>query len=80
LAQTTQIVIRCYSFHRTDFPFTDLENHAMYGVEINTLPSSGTLTLANQPVVVADIITSAQIDAGDLIFTPDENSGVSRLI
>jgi hypothetical protein len=38
---------------------------------IDSLPEHGTLTLNGAEVAEGDVITQAQIDAGDLTFTPD---------
>ncbi len=59
-----------------DFGFSDsTDNDFFSAVTIATLPSSGTLTLANVPVTIGQLVSVARINNGELVFTPsaDEN-------
>ena len=42
-------------------------------IQIQTLPATGALTLNGNAVAIGDIITVAQIQNGDLVFTPPTN-------
>ena len=67
-----------YTLTRSDFQFTDTENDQLNGVIIDSLPESGSLTVAGNPVNPGEFVDIATIDAGNLIYTPDNNSGVSQ--
>ena len=43
-------------------------------LEIRSLPSNGTLTLGGSTVLIGTTVTQAQLDAGDLVFTPVANA------
>jgi hypothetical protein len=62
-----------YTLTGADFGFADLNDtpaDSFTRVEITTLPSSGTLTLAGLPVVAGQFVTVADLAAGNLVFTP----------
>jgi len=65
-----------YTLTRNDFQFTDIENDSLGGVTIDSLPASGSLTIAGTQVNAGDFIDIADIDAGNLLYTPDNNSGI----
>src|SRR5581483_8989397 len=62
-----------YVFQLSDFPFTDVDPHALLAVKITTLPASGALTLFNPlggfvPVAVGQLVSAIDISAGYLRF------------
>ena len=60
-----------YAFTAADFGFMDADAGAtLASVKIVTVPAAGTLALAGTAVALNDVVTKAQIDAGDLTFTP----------
>ena len=62
-----------YAFARTDFGFsdpTDSPANALLGVNITSLPSAGTLTLNGATMVAPAFVTVADLDGGNLVFTP----------
>ena len=61
---------RGYTFDAEDFGFEDDDGDTLASVKIVTLPSPGTLALAGAAVLVDAVVTKADIDDGDLIFTP----------
>jgi len=63
-----------YTLTRNDFQFTDIENDSLGGVTIDSLPASGSLTIAGTQVNAGDFIDIADIDAGNLLYTPDNNN------
>ena len=57
-----------------DFGFSDPDaGDSLSGVVIDTLPILGNLTLNNVAVTAGAVITLAQIQNGNLVFTPAEN-------
>jgi hypothetical protein len=50
----------------------------MSAVRIDTLPTAGTLTLSGAAVTAGQVITAADLTAGNLVFTPvtDANGAV----
>jgi hypothetical protein len=53
-----------------DFNFADVdEGDSLQAVQITTLPTAGSLTLAGSEVAVGAAITLADINAGNLVFT-----------
>ena len=65
-----------YTFTASDFAFADLDpTDTLSRVEIDTLPTSGALTLSGAAITAGTIITLADINAGHLKFVPaaDEN-------
>jgi len=65
-----------YTFGAGDFGFSDPDAGAtMAAVRIDTLPAAGSLTLAGfGPVTAGQLISRADIDAGNLQFTPATNA------
>ena len=65
-----------YTFGAGDFGFSDPDAGAtMTAVRIDTLPAAGSLTLAGfGPVTAGQLISRADIDAGNLQFTPAANA------
>jgi VCBS repeat-containing protein len=68
----------------SDFGFTDPIDaasasgaNALLAVQITTLPSSGTLTLSGHAVVAGTFVGIADINAGNLVFTPSGNTNAS---
>ena len=59
-----------YTFQATDFGFTDGDGDALVSVEVTTVPGAGSLTLNSAAVNAADTVTKAQLDGGELEFTP----------
>ena len=59
-----------YAFMADDFGFADTDtDDTLDSVKIVTPPASGTLALEGTEVMADDVVTTAQLDAGDLIFT-----------
>ena len=59
-----------YTFAASDFAFTDGDGDALVSVEVTTVPGVGSLTLNSVTVNVDDTVTKAQLDGGELAFTP----------
>ena len=60
-----------YTFAASDFNFTDVDaGDTLAGVKITTLESAGDLELDGTDVTANQVITKADIDAGDLTFAP----------
>lgn len=59
-----------YKLYSTDFGFTDVDNDNFTAIVIGTLPHPGTLTFRGMPVASGDVISVADIDMGQLVFTP----------
>jgi hypothetical protein len=66
-----------YTLVATDFGFTDPDSTAMAGVRIVSLPAKGSLTLNGNPVAAGDFITTADITANRLRYTPVANENGS---
>lgn len=66
-----------YTFTVADFttntipPYADPEGDAFAGVKITALPTQGTLTLSAVPVIANDVISEANITAGNLKYQCD---------
>ena len=58
----------------TDFGFTDIENHSLQNVIIDTLPASGVLLSNATPVATGDSIAAADIAAGSLTWQSASNA------
>ena len=63
-----------YTYVATDFDFTGVTGAALRDITISSLPVSGTLELNSTAATAGQTITKAQIDAGQLTFTPDSDS------
>src|SRR5215210_1978937 len=66
-----------YTFAAANFGFTDpidTPANALASVVITTLPAAGSLTLSGSPFAAGTEISVANINAGDLKFTPAANA------
>ena len=64
-----------YAFEADDFGFTDTDvGNTLVSVKIVTLPLAGTLELVDTGVNVDQVVTRADIDNDNLIFTPAANA------
>ena len=66
-----------YTFTAADFGFTDpgdASANLLASVRIATLPGAGTLTLNGSAVVANQFVSSLDIAAGQLVFTPSANA------
>ncbi|MBZ2169515.1 DUF4347 domain-containing protein, partial [Marinobacter sp. F4216] len=59
-----------YTFTAADFKFSDIDGDALASVQITSLESAGSLQLNGVDVTLNQVITKADIDAGNLTFTP----------
>ena len=66
-----------FTFTTADFPFSDVDGDALARVRIDTLPTDGTVLLSGVAVTAGQIITAANITAGNLKFRPDANENGS---
>ena len=67
----TAVAGTAYAFEADDFGFADTDTgDTLASVKIESLPAVGTLALAGTAVTLNEVVTKAQIDAGDLTFTP----------
>ena len=58
-----------------NFGFSDVDaGDALSAVRIDTLPGSGTMTLSGVAVTAGQVVTVANINAGNLVFTPAANA------
>ncbi len=62
-----------YTFTAADFNFSDIDGDPLAGIRISTLPAVGILQLSGLDVILGQIISRADIDAGDLTYVPVEN-------
>ena len=60
-----------YTFTIADFGFTDTDGNAFASVFVNGVPAQGSLLLNGVQVVSGQTISTADITAGLLTFTPD---------
>ncbi len=66
-----------YAFTAADFGFSDPKDtpaNSLLAVEITTLPGAGTLTLSGVAVTAGQFVSVANINAGNLKFTPSANA------
>ena len=64
-----------YSFKVADFGFSDaVAADTLASVTITSLPSDGTLALNGTAITAGQLITAAQLNAGDLTFAPNTGS------
>ena len=64
-----------HTFTTENFGFGDVDaGDSLSTVRIDTLPSTGSLTLSGVAVTAGQVITVADITAGDLVFTPAANT------
>ncbi len=66
-----------FTFATTDFPFSDVDGDPLARVRIDTLPVDGTVLLNGVAVSAGQIISAANITAGNLKFSPDANENGS---
>ena len=59
-----------YTFAATDFNFADTDGDTLASVKVTALESAGDLELDGTDVTLDQVIAKADIDAGDLTFTP----------
>ena len=60
-----------YTFAASDFSFSDTDTgDTLSSVKVETLPALGSLTLSGAAVSAMDRVTKAQLDNGDLKYTP----------
>lgn len=52
-------------------PYSDPEGDPLESIKITSIPIQGTLKIGLLDVLAGDVITSAQILAGDLVYEPD---------
>ncbi|MEQ8854829.1 Ig-like domain-containing protein [Gimesia sp.] len=62
-----------YTFTAADFNFSDIDGDPLVGIRISTLPAVGILQLSGLDVTLGQIISRADIDAGELTYVPVEN-------
>ncbi|MCP3690415.1 MAG: tandem-95 repeat protein, partial [Gammaproteobacteria bacterium] len=66
-----------YTFSASDFSYSDIDSDTMASIEITTLESTGALQLSGVDVTLNQVITKANIDAGNLKFVPTANANGS---
>ena len=67
-----------YILSAPDFSFSDqLDQNNFAGIIINQLPALGELSLAGSTVISGQFVSAAEIQAGDLIFSPQQNANGS---
>ena len=60
-----------YTFAASDFSFSDTDTgDTLSSVKVETLPALGSLTLSGAAVSAMDTVTKAQLDNGELKYTP----------
>ncbi|HMZ53303.1 MAG TPA: cadherin-like domain-containing protein [Nitrospira sp.] len=63
------------TFTTANFGFSDVDaGDSFSAVRIETLPTAGTLTLSGTAVTAGQVITTADVAAGNLVFTPAANA------
>src|SRR5579862_8331962 len=73
-------VNQAYTFQAADFGFSDPNDtpaNTLLAVEVTTLPGSGTLSDNGAAVTAGQFISAADINAGQLVFTPATNASGS---
>jgi len=69
---------KTYTFSDSDFPFSDpVEGDALAAVIIDTLPASGTLQLNGAAVTAGQVISKADLNAGNFTYTAPDAPGVN---
>ena len=63
-----------YTFAATDFNFSDIDGDSLSQIQITTLETAGSLELSGVAVTLNQVITAADITAGNLTFTPAFNA------
>ncbi|WP_153301682.1 tandem-95 repeat protein, partial [Endozoicomonas arenosclerae] len=62
-----------YTLTLADLGYSDQEGAEMTQIQVSTLPTEGALKLNGAAVTADQIISKADIDAGNLVFEPDSN-------
>lgn len=62
-----------YTFSLTDFNFNDVDGDSISQVQITSLESNGSLELSGVAVTLNQVISAANITAGNLTFVPAAN-------
>ncbi len=62
-----------YSITAADLGFSDSDQHSLMGVKITRLPAKGTLTLGGVDVEMNQVISTADLDAGQLKFQGEQD-------
>nr|MBX2808867.1 retention module-containing protein [Cellvibrionaceae bacterium] len=64
-----------YSFQASDFAFSDIDGgQTVAAIRVDTLPAAGTLLLNGAAVSAGALVSLADIQAGNLLFTPAANA------
>src|SRR5205085_1284292 len=66
-----------YTFAASDFGFSDPNDaaaNALSAVKISTLPAAGSLKLSGVAVTAGQLVSAADIAAGNLVYTPAANA------
>ncbi|QDU51614.1 DUF4347 domain-containing protein [Gimesia panareensis] len=66
-----------YTFTAADFNFSDIDGDTLASVKITALETVGALQLSGADVTLNQVISRADIDAGNLTFTPVTNASGS---
>ncbi|MCP5008603.1 MAG: tandem-95 repeat protein, partial [Aestuariibacter sp.] len=66
-----------YTFSASDFSYSDIDSDTMASVKSTTLETAGALQLSGVDVTLNQVITKADIDAGNLKFVPVANANGS---
>ncbi|MDV2080574.1 DUF4347 domain-containing protein [Marinobacter xestospongiae] len=59
-----------HTFVLADFGFSDVDGDTLHHVTINTVPTSGSLTLDGNPVNNGDTISAMDLSDGKLVYSP----------
>ncbi|MEP3479784.1 MAG: cadherin domain-containing protein [Fuerstiella sp.] len=62
-----------YSLIASDFEFTGTLGPDLTSITLTSLPANGRLTVNGSAATIGEVVTRAQIDAGQLQFVPDAN-------
>ncbi|NWO04413.1 MAG: DUF4347 domain-containing protein [Alteromonadaceae bacterium] len=68
-----------HTFTTSDFNYSDADGDPIAGVRIVTLPGHGNLAVGGSAVNAGDLISKADLDAGNLVWTPgtdNENDSI----
>ncbi|WP_291179347.1 Ig-like domain-containing protein [Gimesia sp.] len=63
-----------YTFTASDFNYSDIDGDSLASVRISSLETVGALQLSGMNVTLDQVISRADIDAGNLTFTPVANA------
>lgn len=80
-SENREVTILTLSMFTTDtvLPYSDVEGDLLHSIRIDdiSLDNVGEFTISGIPIVVGDIITRAQIEAGEFIHTGPDQDAVS---